>query len=412
MIKLLVIADDFTGALDTGVQFSNLGIATLVSTNINIDYAEVDQTIEVLVIDTESRYLSYEEAYRKVKDVLERARAQGILYIYKKVDSAFRGNISGEIAAVLESFPARMVSFLPAYPEMNRVLINGDLYIDDQLASQSVFAQDPYEPVTESNILKRLKNEAGIEAQLVREGKLPENTNGLVVFDAQRDEELRLHADYLAELGQLSLTIGCAGFAKFLAQKLFPESSPRTYTLKKPLVVISGSINPITKQQIEHAQAKNAPRISLQPEQLLKPNYWSSDEGQGAVAEYLSLMEEHPLIVFETLHEETSQGIGDYSDKYHLGPSDVRFRIGQSLGELSRSIWGNHTESTFLFTGGDTLFQSMEVLGIKAIKTIAEISAGVVLSEINWQGKDIQVITKSGGFGHEQLFTEISQLVE
>ena len=32
MLKLLVIADDFTGALDTGVQFSKQGIQTLVST--------------------------------------------------------------------------------------------------------------------------------------------------------------------------------------------------------------------------------------------------------------------------------------------------------------------------------------------------------------------------------------------
>ena len=32
MLKLLVIADDFTGALDTGVQFSRQGIQTLVST--------------------------------------------------------------------------------------------------------------------------------------------------------------------------------------------------------------------------------------------------------------------------------------------------------------------------------------------------------------------------------------------
>ena len=28
MVKLLIIADDFTGALDTGIQFVNKGIAT------------------------------------------------------------------------------------------------------------------------------------------------------------------------------------------------------------------------------------------------------------------------------------------------------------------------------------------------------------------------------------------------
>ena len=32
MVKLLIIADDFTGALDTGIQFVNKGIATQVFT--------------------------------------------------------------------------------------------------------------------------------------------------------------------------------------------------------------------------------------------------------------------------------------------------------------------------------------------------------------------------------------------
>ena len=38
MLKLLVIADDFTGALDTGVQFSRQGIQTLVSTETVVQY--------------------------------------------------------------------------------------------------------------------------------------------------------------------------------------------------------------------------------------------------------------------------------------------------------------------------------------------------------------------------------------
>lgn len=33
MVKLLIIADDFTGALDTGIQFVNKGIATCIYKN-------------------------------------------------------------------------------------------------------------------------------------------------------------------------------------------------------------------------------------------------------------------------------------------------------------------------------------------------------------------------------------------
>ena len=37
MVKLLIIADDFTGALDTGIQFVNKGIATQVFTKMPED---------------------------------------------------------------------------------------------------------------------------------------------------------------------------------------------------------------------------------------------------------------------------------------------------------------------------------------------------------------------------------------
>ena len=55
MIKLLVIADDFTGALDTGVQFSKRGIPTMVSTDTTFNFNEMNEEVDVLVIDTESR---------------------------------------------------------------------------------------------------------------------------------------------------------------------------------------------------------------------------------------------------------------------------------------------------------------------------------------------------------------------
>ena len=176
-------------------------------------------------------------------------------------------------------------------------------------------------------------------------------------------------------------------------------------------MVICGSVNPVTRKQVDYIEKKNYPRISLRPHQLLQQNYWSK-EGKKEIADYLSLLEDQSLILFETLSEETSRGIELVSNEQGQDVTDFRFRIGQALGELTQALWSEHTENTFLFTGGDTLFQSMNVLGINQIKPIAEISPGVVLSTIIWQEKENQVITKSGGFGNEALFEEICHLTE
>lgn len=404
MLKLLVIADDFTGALDTGVQFSKQGIQTLVSTETVVQYDALPQEIEVLVLNTESRHLTFEQAYEKTKKILEDAKVSQIPFIYKKVDSALRGNISAELKAILDTSEQAPVPFLPAYPEMNRVVIDGHLYIEDVLVSESVFAKDPYEPVTESNVMRRLQSEAGIESVLVKEQDLPKK--GVVIFDAQTDHMLLTHAKRLADENLLGVTVGCAGFAKILAQQLFPDGKEVAYKLQKPVIVVCGSVNPITKKQIEYVE-KEYPRISLTAQQLLDPTYWEASAGQNEIKEYLQLMETQPLVIFETYSDQTTAEIVTYSEEKALSADVCRFRIGESLGKLTKALWSKHQENTFLFTGGDTLFQAMTVLGVTGIKPLTEIKPGVVLSAIEWNSQEMQVITKSGGFGTEELFEEI-----
>lgn len=408
MLKLLVIADDFTGALDTGVQFSNQGIKTTVSTNTQLFYENIPQNAEVLVLNTESRHLSFDQAYNRIKQIIEEANKLGIAYIYKKVDSALRGNVSAEVKAILDACDQDIIPFLPAYPEINRILLNGNLYIDDLLVTESVFARDPYEPVTESNVLKRLFLEAGVEATLIRENQILNEGEGIYIFDSQTNEMMIAQAEMLKQKNLLGISIGCAGFAKVLANQLFPNSAKENHFLKKPVVVVCGSVNPITKKQIEYAEKRYVPRISLDATQLLKFEYWESNQGKTEIKEYLTLMEDNDLVIFETLSKKTTKDIKIFGQKNHMSTEECRIKIGESLGNLTKKLWHRHEENTFLFTGGDTLYQSMNVLGVTEIQPITEIYPGVVLSTIKWQGTNRNVVTKSGGFGSEKLFIELS----
>lgn len=53
MVKLLIIADDFTGALDTGVQFAARGAATRVVTDLAYDFTLADAEVLVMVAETQ-----------------------------------------------------------------------------------------------------------------------------------------------------------------------------------------------------------------------------------------------------------------------------------------------------------------------------------------------------------------------
>ena len=78
MVDLLIIADDFTGALDTGVQFAARGAATSVITDPAFDFAGVNAGVRVLVLDAETRHLAPERAYALVRQAAARALDAGI----------------------------------------------------------------------------------------------------------------------------------------------------------------------------------------------------------------------------------------------------------------------------------------------------------------------------------------------
>lgn len=143
MVKLLIIADDFTGALDTGVQFAGRGAETVVVTNLNFDFKSLDPKVEVLVMVTETRHLRAKEAYDIVYKIVKRALDAGISTIYKKTDSALRGNIGSELKALMDATKIRALPFVPAFPVLQRVTRKGIHYIDGIPVAESVFGKDP-----------------------------------------------------------------------------------------------------------------------------------------------------------------------------------------------------------------------------------------------------------------------------
>ena len=60
----MTVADDFTGALDTGVQFASLGASAKVITSTQCDSSQL-QGLDVLVFDAESRHKDPHTAYKK-----------------------------------------------------------------------------------------------------------------------------------------------------------------------------------------------------------------------------------------------------------------------------------------------------------------------------------------------------------
>ncbi len=410
---LLIIADDFTGALDTGVQFAARGIKTRVV--VGADAALTHRNADVLVVDTETRHLPAAKAYEAVERLVRRAGHAGFTYLYKKTDSALRGNVGAELAALLNASGSRQLAFLPAFPQMNRVTKNGVQYIDGVPVTESPFGVDPFEPVRHAAVTELLAEQTDLPAAafpaLAADGNVPA-ANGILIFDAATVEDLRSTGRALLNHGGLRVLAGCAGFGAVLPELLGLGGADVTRPALDPrLLVICGSVNAITLAQLDKAEQAGFTRLRLTPHQKLTPDYWYSDEGQAALKKIEETLAAHPYNIIETNDAGGNEPTTAAADALGLTREAMRVRIAGGIGQLVGAIFASPSVGTLLLTGGDTLLQCMNSVGVHELEPICEMERGVVLARFGCNGTTRYVITKSGGFGQANLLTKLAKQI-
>lgn len=215
------LADDLTGALETGAKFREAVVTT----------SEFSPEEAVVVVDTETRHLTPECAAEVVRRAARDARL-----IYKKTDSALRGNIAAELGALMRAFPDRSLIYAPAYPDLGRTVRNGWLFIDGVPGHQTAFAHDPRNAVCESDIRKLVD---GLDVRVV---------------DGETNADIENAAREILASEPYSLAAGPGALAGALARLMgrAPSGPPGHPPLRRCLVV-NGSLHPASAAQIDFA---------------------------------------------------------------------------------------------------------------------------------------------------------------
>lgn len=415
MDKLLIIADDFTGALDTGIQFTNMGIRARMVTCYDYDLTQMRPGDAVLSANTDTRPLTPEEAYHHVYTLAKNAQQVGFDKAYKKTDSGLRGNIGSELKAAMDAYDQKALPFIPALPRLNRITKNGVQFIDGIPVSESVFGIDPFEPVIYSDIADIIHSQVDLKVVKIprdayRSVDFSVDKQTVFLFDCETEDDLFAIADILREKGMNTLIAGCAGFAAAYERVMdFPKGNPHYMQHSDGLLALCGSVNPITVHQLDIAEGLGFVRESLTNEQKVDiRDLPDVDSFLDALAERIS---KHDRYIVETLDGALEEGIDKYARKKGIDWNDLRFCISDSLGFIAKGLVERNLNYTFSLTGGDTLMGFMKCVDKKELVPICEIGKGAVLSAMRWNGKRIQVISKSGGFGEADIFQKMAECV-
>lgn len=407
MARLTVIADDLTGALDTGVQFANRCVSVRVAAvhGTAAVHEELFQA-DVAVIDAEVRHRSRQQAYKICLELVQQAQRCGTDSVYIKTDSGLRGNIGAMFQAALDASGAAVAYYAPALPRMNRLTQGGIQYIDGVPINESVFGQDPFEPVRSPYIKDLFKN-CRAEVVTCQPRNLPpppQHGQQIVICDAEKDTDFRCIAMELQRTNGLKILGGCAGFAAVLPPFLGLEGGPISLPcINAPLLVLCGSLNPITKRQLEYGAAHGGVRISLQSEQLAA-GYFESRAGQDFLTQIEQRMQGGCDMLIDTDGTDTAED-ADTAEQ-------LRGQIAEQLGLLMALLLERPAADHYLpmIIGGDTLMGFMQQLPEAEISPLGEAAPGAVLFTAPIAAHVSRIIvSKSGGFGDEDLLSRIRQ---
>ena len=402
MIDVLVLADDVTGALDAGVKFSAAGRKTKVSLLPTIDADGSKESVLVLCVPT--RHEPADEAYRRVYALSQRAAELGIGCIFKKTDSALRGNIGAELAAVLDGSGSSELFFIPALPAMNRVTINGIHYIDGVPVNESVFGRDPFEPVTESYIPALLEKQLPSPTEVFTGATPPAPVNNgkrLTVLDCETQEAMEKTVRSLREEGRLHAVAGCSGLAEALASVLGEGAeAPERPAAEKQLTVVCGSVNPISLGQVEYASHCGFDTVHVPVERLLACGP-ESREFADFLDELWAQCEASDKLLIDT------GVVGSAEIGGGASPEELGRRVAALLGAILKDLFDRGARTRLMIIGGDTLLGFMDAIGCRELTPLREVLPGVVEAGFTYRGELHSVLSKSGGFGQEDILLKL-----
>jgi uncharacterized protein YgbK (DUF1537 family) len=453
MTTLAIIADDLTGANDSGIQLAKRGFSACVMMD---STSPPPPGMEVVVYDTDSRGDDALTAYRKARAAAERFAGGAGSYegcegfgfafggaIFKKLDSTLRGNVGAELDGVCDALGPSLVVIAPSYPANGRVVRDGLLYVNGTPLHETETARDPKNPVATSVVAKIIELQSKrkpahiARCDLASEETLFAKLRALhaqgavyVVFDAETDRDLALIASAAARLAVPTVWAGAAGLAASLP--IAPSKASRDESAARGGAAFAeaGESLAVAADAVDSVAA-GAPTLTVvgslsrrsraQLGRLLeRPDIAGIEADSDALAaeDEGRRRDEAARVVDAALAAFRRGGsVAVYSREpdaeMRSGPSReaVSTRIAEALGTIATTLARQVPLAGIALTGGDVARRFCDAAGAKRFRLLAEVEPGVPAGRFEG-GVSLVGVTKAGGFGSDDALAKAVRFLQ
>lgn len=413
-ILLGCIADDFTGATDLANNLVRSGLRTLQVIGVPEQAPNVEG-FDALVVALKTRTIEPQEAITESLRACEWLQSLGAEQIYFKYCSTFdstpRGNIGPVMDALMDALKTPFTIACPAFPEANRTIYKGHLFVGDQLLSDSGMASHPLTPMKNSNLVEVLQEQSlkrvglieyavvqkGTEAILQAMDSLQGSGKQVAIVDCLDNEDLHQLG---RALKRMPLVTGGSGVAIGLAQnwgKRLHTVGDSVSALPKAMgakAVIAGSCSEATNRQVAYFKAQGLYTFEINPFKLAD----GSLDIEAEKKQLLTKLGDQPILIYATA---TPDKVKEVQAK--LGVQQAGDLVEKALASFASFLVANGVKQ-LVVAGGETSGAVVKALEISSLAIGPQIAPGVPWTYATSRNDSLHLTLKSGNFGDPTFF--------
>lgn len=407
------IADDFTGATDLAGLLARSGLPVSLRIGVPSDPPQDGQSIEVIALKCRSTpvHQAINEVMRAYQ-WLNAAGAQRYFWKYcSTFDSTEHGNIGPVAEALMSAIGTDQTIYCPAFPENGRSIFMGNLFVGEQLLSESPMKDHPLNPMRDSNLMRLLDPQTERPTGLINRLTIAQGADAIknaldalgqrgiahIVTDAVANDDLFAIAEACQDMPLLTGGSAIAmPLPDLFVKRGFIDANDATHNrpnIPSPAIVLSGSCSAMTRSQVT-AYAKSAPSHKISPLELAEHGTTSAEQWLRGVD-----LNSAPLIYATADPDEVSHA------QSILGRDKAGHLVETALAHLA-SVARDLGARRFVIAGGETSGAVTTQLKITRLDIGHEIAPGVPWTYCNSDGISLALTLKSGNFGRESFFSD------
>jgi 3-oxoisoapionate kinase len=418
--RIAYYGDDFTGATDTLATATQGGLRALlflrVPTQVMLGAAG---DLDCIGVAGASRSMAPAEMERELRPVADCFARLGAPVVHYKTCSTFDsspqiGNVAVALRVLSERISGRFLPIIGGQPNIGRYCAFGHLFAAAESGGPVLridrhpMAHHPVTPMTESDLRLHLARQGltGIRSVPYPAYEAPEALDRIVEEAAGKGEALLFDVTRPADLAPIGRVIwqearqrqlvaaGPSGVTQALCAH-WGEAAPvasRIPAADGPVLVIAGSLSPVTRRQIEAAAD-----FAQVPLDALRLARGEPDHAEACIREISTLLGAGRSVIAHTTL------LGDE----RRASETPGLKIAKATGQLVARVLSAACVRRLGVAGGDTSTWILRALDIWGLSFLGHLAPGVALCKAHADKRDldgIEVMLKGGQMGPPDLF--------